>query len=136
MLFRSKLEVWDSPNSAGIVIDAVRCARLGLDHGLKGALIAPSSYFKKSPPYQFPDNICREMTEAFIKNPRGTEQKLAERVRALPGSRDAGAKARGEGTRAAGRAKPGPARPSVNGSGAAARTTAKRRRAVATRRSR
>src|SRR6266699_1565019 len=64
-----KLEVWDSPNSAGVVIDAVRCAKLGLDHGLKGALIGPSSYFKKSPPKQFPDDIAREMTEAFIRNP-------------------------------------------------------------------
>src|SRR5882762_6300117 len=64
-----KLEVWDSPNSAGVVIDAVRCAKLGLDHGLKGALIGPSAYFKKSPPKQFPDEIAREMTEAFIRNP-------------------------------------------------------------------
>jgi len=71
-----KLEVWDSPNSAGIVIDAVRCAKLGLDHGLKGALIGPSSYFKKSPPHQFPDDFCRAMTEAFIADPRATEQKL------------------------------------------------------------
>jgi len=71
-----KLEVWDSPNSAGVVIDAVRCAKLGLDHGLKGALIAPSSYFKKSPPVQIPDDISRELTEAFIKDPKGTEAKL------------------------------------------------------------
>jgi myo-inositol-1-phosphate synthase len=71
-----KLEVWDSPNSAGVVIDAVRCAKLGLDHGLKGALIAPSSYFKKSPPVQIPDDVSRELTEAFIKDPKGTEAKL------------------------------------------------------------
>ena len=51
-----KLEVWDSPNSAGVVIDAVRCAKLGLDHGLDGALVAPSAYFKKSPPVQVPDD--------------------------------------------------------------------------------
>jgi myo-inositol-1-phosphate synthase len=62
-----KLEVWDSPNSAGVVIDAVRCAKLALDHGLKGALIAPSSYFKKSPPVQFPDDQAREMVEEYIR---------------------------------------------------------------------
>ncbi len=71
-----KLEVWDSPNSAGVVIDAVRCAKLALDHGLKGALIAPSSYFKKSPPVQIPDDISRELTEQYIKDPKGTEAKL------------------------------------------------------------
>jgi myo-inositol-1-phosphate synthase len=68
----AKLEVWDSPNSAGVIIDAVRCAKLGLDRGLKGQLIAPSSYFMKTPPKQFKDNICREMTEAFIQ---GEEKK-------------------------------------------------------------
>ncbi len=73
-----KLEVWDSPNSAGVVIDAVRCAKLALDHGLKGALIAPSSYFKKSPPVQIPDDISRELTEAYIKDPKGTEKRLRE----------------------------------------------------------
>ncbi len=61
-----KLEVWDSPNSAGVVIDAVRCAKLALDHGLKGALIGPSSYFKKSPPVQYPDDQARRMVEDFI----------------------------------------------------------------------
>src|SRR5687767_9834674 len=61
-----KLEVWDSPNSAGVVIDAVRCAKLALDHGLKGALIGPSSYFKKSPPVQYPDDQARAMVEEFI----------------------------------------------------------------------
>src|SRR5213075_2925538 len=75
-----KLEVWDSPNSAGIVIDAVRCAKLGLDQGLKGALMAPSSYFKKSPPHQFPDDYCHTMTEAYIRDPRGTEQKIRARI--------------------------------------------------------
>jgi hypothetical protein len=69
-----KLEVWDSPNSAGVVIDAVRCCKLGLDHKLKGALIAPSSYFKKSPPVQIPDDISRELTEAYIKDPKGVER--------------------------------------------------------------
>nr|MBN1230117.1 inositol-3-phosphate synthase [Anaerolineae bacterium] len=61
-----KLEVWDSPNSAGVVIDAVRCAKLGLDRGLSGTLEGPSSYFMKSPPVQHPDDIARELTEAFI----------------------------------------------------------------------
>ena len=74
-----KLEVWDSPNSAGIVIDAVRCAKLGLDHGLAGALMAPSSYFKKSPPVQIPDDAAREMVEAFIRNPRAAETKMREK---------------------------------------------------------
>lgn len=61
-----KLEVVDSPNSAGIVIDAVRCAKIALDRGLSGSLEGPSSYFMKSPPVQHPDDVCREMTEAFI----------------------------------------------------------------------
>jgi myo-inositol-1-phosphate synthase len=63
----AKLEVWDSPNSAGVIIDAVRCAKLALDRGLAGPLIAPSSYFMKTPPKQFKDEIAREMTEAFIQ---------------------------------------------------------------------
>jgi len=61
-----KLEVWDSPNSAGVVIDAVRCVRLALDHGLSGALEAPSAYFMKSPPVQHRDEDARHMVEAFI----------------------------------------------------------------------
>ena len=61
-----KLEVWDSPNSAGVVIDAVRCAKLGLDRGLGGALIGPSSYFMKSPPRQFTDEEARDRTERFM----------------------------------------------------------------------
>ncbi len=61
-----KLEVVDSPNSAGIVIDAVRCAKIGLDRGLAGSLEGPSSYFMKSPPVQHPDDRCRRMTEDFI----------------------------------------------------------------------
>jgi len=61
-----KLEVWDSPNSAGVVIDAVRCAKLALERGLKGALIAPSSYFMKSPPKQVTDDKARQMVEEFI----------------------------------------------------------------------
>ncbi|MBW7896463.1 MAG: inositol-3-phosphate synthase [Opitutaceae bacterium] len=62
-----KLEVWDSPNSAGVVIDAVRCIKLALDRGIAGQLDAPSSYFMKSPPVQFTDNEARERTEAFIR---------------------------------------------------------------------
>jgi len=62
-----KLEVWDSPNSAGVVIDAVRCAKIALDRGLSGPIVGPSSYFFKTPPKQFRDSTCLEMTEAFIK---------------------------------------------------------------------
>ena len=61
-----KLEVWDSPNSAGVVLDAIRCCKLALDRGESGPLLAPSSYFMKSPPEQYPDNICREKLEVFI----------------------------------------------------------------------
>jgi myo-inositol-1-phosphate synthase len=63
----TKLEVWDSPNSAGVVIDAVRCAKIALDRGLSGPIIGPSSYFFKTPPKQFRDSVCREMVEAYIK---------------------------------------------------------------------
>jgi myo-inositol-1-phosphate synthase len=62
-----KLEVWDSPNSAGVVIDAVRCAKLAMDRGLGGALIGPSSYFMKSPPLQFTDDEARVRTWQFIE---------------------------------------------------------------------
>ena len=62
-----KLEVWDSPNSAGVVIDAVRCAKLALERGMKGAVIAPSSYFMKSPPVQYHDDVARDAVEKFIK---------------------------------------------------------------------
>ena len=61
-----KLEVWDSPNSAGVVIDAIRCCKLGLDRGLSGALVGPSAYFMKSPPKQFTDDRARAMVEEFI----------------------------------------------------------------------
>jgi myo-inositol-1-phosphate synthase len=61
-----KLEVWDSPNSAGVVIDAVRCAKLALDRGLSGSIVAPSAYFMKSPPVQYHDDEARERVEAFI----------------------------------------------------------------------
>ncbi|HWH67869.1 MAG TPA: hypothetical protein VNT26_00680 [Candidatus Sulfotelmatobacter sp.] len=63
-----KLEVWDSPNSAGVVIDAVRCAKLALDRGVGGALIGPASYFMKTPPRQFTDSQAHDLVEAFIRN--------------------------------------------------------------------
>jgi myo-inositol-1-phosphate synthase len=63
----AKLEVWDSPNSAGVIIDAVRCAKIALDRGISGPLYGPAAYFMKSPPKQFTDDVAREMVEAFIK---------------------------------------------------------------------
>jgi myo-inositol-1-phosphate synthase len=62
-----KLEVWDSPNSAGVITDAIRCARLGLDRGLAGTLVAPSAYFMKSPPQQIHDDVAYARVEAFIR---------------------------------------------------------------------
>jgi myo-inositol-1-phosphate synthase len=76
-----KLEVWDSPNSAGVVIDAVRCLKLGLDRGLKGALVAPSAYFKKSPPIQLHDDIAFNRVEAFI---RGEDNETLVGTETLP----------------------------------------------------
>ncbi len=67
-----KLEVWDSPNSAGVITDAIRCAKLGLDRGLAGTLVAPSAYFMKSPPLQIHDDIARERVEAFIRGDDAT----------------------------------------------------------------
>ena len=61
-----KLEVWDSPNSAGIVVDAVRCARIALDRKIGGAIIGPSSYYMKAPPQQFTDEEARRLTLQFI----------------------------------------------------------------------
>src|SRR5215468_1134834 len=61
-----KLEVWDSPNSAGVVIDAIRCCKIAMDRGLKGALLAPSAYLMKSPPEQWVDDDARERLERFI----------------------------------------------------------------------
>jgi myo-inositol-1-phosphate synthase len=61
-----KLEVWDSPNSAGVVIDAIRSVKIALDRGLKGALLAPSAYLMKSPPEQWPDHVARERLAKFI----------------------------------------------------------------------
>ena len=60
-----KLEVWDSPNSAGVIIDAVRCAKLALDRGVGGPLLGPSAYFMKSPPVQYHDDVCHQMVEEF-----------------------------------------------------------------------
>ena len=65
-----RLDVEDSPNSAGIVVDAIRCTKLALDRGVSGALISSSAYFMKHPPQQFPDDICREMVEEFIAGKR------------------------------------------------------------------
>ncbi len=62
-----KLEVWDSPNSAGVVVDAIRCARIAMDRGVSGALTAPSAYFMKSPPRQYTDEQAHNMVEAFIE---------------------------------------------------------------------
>jgi len=78
-----KLEVWDSPNSAGVIIDAVRCAKLALDNGLSGAMIAPSAYFKKSPPEQYPDDVARTMVEDYIAK-YGQKRSKAKRETAKP----------------------------------------------------
>jgi myo-inositol-1-phosphate synthase len=84
-----KLEVWDSPNSAGVITDAIRCLKLGLDRELVGTLVAPSAYFMKSPPRQINDDVARERVEAFIRGednetlvgtetpPKSTQRKLA-----------------------------------------------------------
>lgn len=85
-----KLEVWDSPNSAGVVIDAVRCCKLALDNGLSGALVEPSSYFKKSPPVQYPDDEARRMVEEFIakygwkQTEKASRRKIAARKPSSP----------------------------------------------------
>jgi myo-inositol-1-phosphate synthase len=87
-----KLEVWDSPNSAGVITDAIRCLKLGLDRGLKGTLVAPSAYFMKSPPRQIPDDVAHERVEAFIRGADsetliGTEKPAARKLRKLAGRR-------------------------------------------------
>ena len=68
-----KLEVWDSPNSAGVVIDAIRCAKIARDRGIGGPILAPSAYFMKSPPVQYHDEVAREMVEDFIAGRDGTD---------------------------------------------------------------
>ncbi len=66
LLLEAKLEVWDSPNSAGVIIDAIRTAKIALDRGLSGAIVEPSAYFMKSPPVQFPDDQARDNLEGYI----------------------------------------------------------------------
>jgi myo-inositol-1-phosphate synthase len=103
-----KLEVWDSPNSAGVVIDAVRCCKLAMNKGVSGSLEAPSSYFMKSPPKQYTDEKARQLTENFIrkhalatrrgakKTPRRSPRKS---LRKMP-SGTKGTRAGGKGSRA------------------------------------
>lgn len=79
-----KLEVWDSPNSAGVVIDAVRCAKLALDRGLGGVLAGPSAYFMKSPPQQYADPVARDLTLQFIADEPPADARPAR----LGGKRD------------------------------------------------
>jgi len=107
-----KMEVWDSPNSAGVVIDAVRCCKLALDNGLSGALIEPSAYFKKSPPVQYTDDEAHRLTEEFITR-YGWKQTA---VRTKP-------------ARVAAR-KPAKARPAVKTKAAKAAKTASKTRVV------
>jgi myo-inositol-1-phosphate synthase len=67
-----KLEVWDSPNSAGVIIDALRCAKLALDRGVGGPLLGPSAYFMKSPPVQYHDDVAQRMVEEFAVGTEGS----------------------------------------------------------------
>ena len=62
-----KLEVWDSPNSAGVIIDAVRAAKIAKDRGIGGPVVAASAYLMKSPPQQLPDDVAREQLETYIE---------------------------------------------------------------------
>ena len=87
-----KLEVWDSPNSAGVITDAIRCLKLGLDRGLSGTLVAPSSYFMKSPPLQLHDDIAHDAVEAFIRGEDnrtlvGTEELTARSMKTVAKAR-------------------------------------------------
>jgi len=77
-----KLEVWDSPNSAGVVIDAIRCLKLALDRGLSGSIIEPSAYFMKSPAIQYTDDEARRLTEEFIARNAVGNGKVGDRVAA------------------------------------------------------
>ncbi len=103
-----KLEVWDSPNSAGVVIDAIRCAKLALDRGLSGPLVGPSSYFMKTPPVQFTDAKALTLTEAFIRGDetvaagadRGMSAKLEVRAPSVPPATTNGEIIRRNGNRA------------------------------------
>lgn len=76
-----KLEVWDSPNSAGVVIDAIRCCKLALNSGIAGPLYEPSSYFMKSPPVQYSDDDARRLTEQFIRRHGKQASSMAEDTR-------------------------------------------------------
>jgi len=86
-----KLEVWDSPNSAGVVIDAVRCAKLAMDRGLAGTIAGPSAYFMKSPPVQYHDDVARQMVSDFIEGKDDTRLPFngEKVVPALNGEKDA-----------------------------------------------
>jgi myo-inositol-1-phosphate synthase len=87
-----KLEVWDSPNSAGVMIDAVRCCKLALDAGISGALEAPSSYFMKSPPRQFTDDVARLLVEEFIEvtaGKKGKARKTAAKAKTVKSAKSA-----------------------------------------------
>ena len=79
LMMEVKMEVWDSPNSAGVVIDALRCAKLAMDRGLKGALTGPSAYFMKSPPIQYSDDEARRMVEEYIKTNQLTDKEKKEK---------------------------------------------------------
>src|SRR6266542_3806795 len=103
-----KLEVWDSPNSAGVITDAIRCLKLGLDRGLTWTLVAPSSYFMKSPPIQIHDDIAFNRVEAFIRGEDdetlvGTEAPPKRVLRRLAGAKTRPAAATSVKAAAAGR---------------------------------
>ncbi|MCC7019389.1 MAG: inositol-3-phosphate synthase [Ardenticatenales bacterium] len=99
-----KLEVWDSPNSAGVVIDAVRLAKLALDRGVAGTLVGPAAYLMKSPPAQYTDEQARAMTEAFIANGAPPSVDGQPAPVSLVGAPDA--PVQGHGTRAVSRRRP------------------------------
>jgi len=80
-----KLEVWDSPNSAGVVIDAVRMVKLALNRGISGTLEGPSAYLMKSPPIQYHDDLARDMTEAFIREEGYTSPQVPEKLEPTDG---------------------------------------------------
>jgi myo-inositol-1-phosphate synthase len=113
-----KLEVWDSPNSAGIVIDAVRLIRLALDNGIAGALEYPSAYLMKSPPVQHRDEVARDETERFIATharSAGTTAAAARAVKAAPAkAKPAAAKAPATKTTAKARSRPKAAKPAAS----------------------
>jgi len=90
-----KLEVWDSPNSAGVITDALRCAKLALDRGLSGTLVAPASYFMKSPPIQIHDDIAFNRVEAYIRGEDnetlvGTEVRAPRKLRRMAATKTGG----------------------------------------------